>query len=175
MRRLHLCFSALTVPLALACGVAHAAKSPYPIKHVIFIMQENRSFDSYFGTFPGANGIPAGTCIPLNPNNTGLGCVTPFHDVNDVNAGALHTAVAAQQDLDDGDTTDKDDGYVYQQTNDHGCNTADGNKINCEIEADGVAVHDVMGYHDADELPNYWAYAQNFVLQDQMFASVRSW
>ena len=28
------------------------------IKHVIVIMQENRSFDSYFGTYPGADGIP---------------------------------------------------------------------------------------------------------------------
>ena len=30
------------------------------IQHFVFIMQENRSFDSYFGTYPGANGIPAG-------------------------------------------------------------------------------------------------------------------
>ena len=28
------------------------------IKHVVVIMQENRSFDSYFGTFPGAEGLP---------------------------------------------------------------------------------------------------------------------
>ena len=28
------------------------------INHFIFVVQENRSFDSYFGTFPGANGIP---------------------------------------------------------------------------------------------------------------------
>ena len=28
------------------------------IKHVIVVMQENRSFDSYFGTYPGADGIP---------------------------------------------------------------------------------------------------------------------
>ncbi len=30
----------------------------HKIKHVVVIMQENRSFDSYFGTFPGADGIP---------------------------------------------------------------------------------------------------------------------
>ena len=34
------------------------------IKHVVIIMQENRSFDSYFGTYPGADGIPAGVCVP---------------------------------------------------------------------------------------------------------------
>jgi phospholipase C len=38
-----------------------------PIEHFIFIIQENRSFDNYFGTFPGANGIPAGTALPDSP------------------------------------------------------------------------------------------------------------
>ncbi|MGP8242046.1 MAG: alkaline phosphatase family protein, partial [Solirubrobacteraceae bacterium] len=32
-----------------------------------------------------------------------------------------------------------------------------------------------MGYHDAREIPNYWSYAQDFVLQDDMFESVASW
>jgi phospholipase C len=34
---------------------------------------------------------------------------------------------------------------------------------------------DVMGYHDGGEIPNYWAYAQNFVLQDHMFQPNLSW
>ena len=39
------------------------------IDHLIFIVQENRSFDHYFGTFPGADGIPIAhgrptACIP---------------------------------------------------------------------------------------------------------------
>ena len=43
----------------------------HKIKHVIVVMQENRSFDTYFGTYPGADGIPMkdGTptvCVP-NP------------------------------------------------------------------------------------------------------------
>ena len=29
---------------------------------------------------------------------------------------------------------------------------------------------DIMGYHTAREIPNYWAYAKHFVLQDHMFA-----
>ena len=33
----------------------------HKIRHVVVIMQENRSFDSYFGTFPGADGIPMRT------------------------------------------------------------------------------------------------------------------
>ena len=34
---------------------------------------------------------------------------------------------------------------------------------------------DVMGYHDAREIPNYWTYAENFVLQDHMFEPNASW
>jgi phospholipase C len=38
-----------------------------PIEHFIYIIQENHSFDNYFGTFPGANGIPVGTLLPDYP------------------------------------------------------------------------------------------------------------
>ena len=34
---------------------------------------------------------------------------------------------------------------------------------------------DVMGYHDQREIPNYWTYARNFVLQDHMFEPNASW
>ncbi len=34
---------------------------------------------------------------------------------------------------------------------------------------------DVMGYHDWHEIPNYWDYARNFVLQDHMFEAVNAW
>jgi phospholipase C len=33
----------------------------------------------------------------------------------------------------------------------------------------------VMAYHDQRELPNYWAYAKNYVLQDHMFEPIASW
>ena len=39
----------------------------------------------------------------------------------------------------------------------------------------GRALPDVMGYKTAHDIPNYWAYASNFVLQDHMFEPVRSW
>jgi len=47
------------------------------INHVIWIIQENRSFDNYFGTYPGADGLPPGTCLPVLPESTQ--CVKPFH------------------------------------------------------------------------------------------------
>ena len=40
------------------CGTYLVPAGIHKIKHVVMIMQENRSFDSYFGTFPGADGIP---------------------------------------------------------------------------------------------------------------------
>jgi phospholipase C len=156
-------------------------KNTTPIQHVIVIMQENRSFDNYFGTFPGANGIPPGTCIPLNPADPGQGCVVPFHDQHDVNAGGPHGAKFSQFDADDGIKTYKMDGFVYAQTPDlaHLCKDADGIKPprqkGCSAFVPGGERHDVVGYHTDAELPNYWAYAKNFVLQDNMFEGMRGW
>jgi phospholipase C len=52
----------LQLPWMTASG-----QSSIPIQHFIFIIQENRSFDNYFGSYPGANGIPPGTLLPDYP------------------------------------------------------------------------------------------------------------
>src|SRR5260370_39546316 len=59
------------------------------IEHVVMIMQENRSFDSYFGTFPGADGIPmaGGKPTVCVPDPAKGGCVTPFPDHAHANRG----------------------------------------------------------------------------------------
>jgi phospholipase C len=59
----------LVASLAIICtlGAADAQQSSVPISYFIFIIQENRSFDNYFGTYPGANGIPAGTLLASYP------------------------------------------------------------------------------------------------------------
>ncbi len=146
------------------------------IQHVIIIMQENRSFDNYFGTYPGADGIPPGTCVPVNPTVSGGPCVVPFHDVHDVNAGGPHSAAAAQADIDDGISTYKFDGFVQQQANAAGVNCGNVNNPLCGGgDPDGVTRHDVMGYHTGAELPNYWAYAEHYVLQDRLYDAMRSW
>ena len=55
-----------------------AAPAPAtPIEHFVVLMQENHSFDNYFGTFPGADGIPRGTCMPVG--RARRPCVRPFH------------------------------------------------------------------------------------------------
>ena len=69
------------------------------IKHVVMIMQEKRSFDEYFGTYPGANGIPGGVCLP-DPRSGG--CVRPHHDPSDENFGGPHGTKAFVGDVDGG-------------------------------------------------------------------------
>jgi phospholipase C len=133
------------------------------IKHVVVIMQENRSFDSYFGTYPGAAGIPADVCVP-DPGQGG--CQAPFHDGADINGGGPHGHPSAVADIDGG----KMDGFVQQAENgEKGC--IDPNNPACTQGSR----NDVMGYHDAREIPNYWSDAHNFVLQDHMFEPNSSW
>ena len=172
----------LTLAAALAPNAASCAKPRVanPIKHIIIIMQENRSFDSYFGTYPGANGIPQNICVPIDPANPGQGCVAPFHDPNDINAGGPHNGSNAQSDADDGITRAIMDGFVYQQTvgfqnSCGGSNARAPVSVRCGPFVPGTNLHDVMGYHTDAELPNYWAYAKNFVLQDQMYEGVRAY
>ena len=79
----------------------------HKIRHVVIIMQENRSFDSYFGTYPGADGIPRGTCLPDPMRGH---CARPFHDHHDRNFGGPHDAVNARADIHGGLM----DGFVAQ-------------------------------------------------------------
>jgi phospholipase C len=138
------------------------------IRHVIIIMQENRSFDSYFGTFPGADGIPMASGEPsvCVPDPRANGCVQPYHDPSDRNAGGPHRKEDALKDVDGGAM----DGFVKQAEDaPHKC--ANPNNPAC-TNGDHT---DVMGWHDAREIPNYWRYAQEFVLQDRMFEPAASW
>ena len=65
-RRTAFVVSLLLFLLELPSAFAQA-QSSLPIKNFIYIIQENHSFDNYFGTFPGANGIPPGTKLPEYP------------------------------------------------------------------------------------------------------------
>jgi phospholipase C len=125
------------------------------IKHIIIIMQENRSFDSYFGTYPGADGIPVQNgkfTVCVNDPKTGK-CIAPFHETANRNLGGPHGATNAAADIDGG----KMDGFIAQ---------AEAGKSGCEGTHNpdcGGGSTDIMGYHDAREIPNYWTLAQNFV------------
>ena len=58
-------------------GAAGIAAGIHKIKHVIVVMQENRSFDSYFGTYPGADGIPMKNGVPTVCVPNPAGAATP--------------------------------------------------------------------------------------------------
>ena len=165
----------LSLVLALSVGLEVSALTAAPtrgvgplgngkIQHVIVIMQENRAFDSYFGTVPGAEGLPPGVCVP-DPRQGN--CVKPFHDVDDLNGGGPHGTSSALADINNGHMN----GFIDQaEKAPRGC-LPGSDDPNCSPNTPT----DVMGYHDAHEIPNYWTYASNFVLQDRMFQPDLSW
>jgi phospholipase C len=158
-------FAALAAPAALP-GRSQTGDSIHKIRHVVIIMQENRSFDSYFGTFPHADGIPMSNGVPTVcvPDPRQGSCVKPYHDSADANRAGPHTARAAASDIDGG----KMDGFI---------DTAERMRRRCrDPDSPNCAGSvEVMGYHDSRELPNYWKYARDFVLQDRLFEPNASW
>jgi phospholipase C len=120
-----------------------------PIQHVIVLMQDGHTFDNYFGTYPGVNGIPQGTCMPINPADPNTSCVKPFH------VGSL-----AIDDL------NQSPGIFLAQFNK--------GKMNGFISSlnrrnkNGALT---MGYYDESDLPYYWNLADEFVLFDHFFSS----
>lgn len=152
----------LTALLVLSVGLygqtAHAGKekkqnvekakvhsklpAPGQVQHIVFIMKENRSFDHYFGQYPGANGtttgvISTGQTIPLwrGPDKM-------FHDGD-------HSRWAGLIGVDGG-------------LMDHFDIAPEGNE-NGDYE-----MYTQMTQAD---IPNYWTYAQNFVLSDNTYES----
>jgi phospholipase C len=151
-------------PAARHQTIAAVARRPtsrkgiHKIRHVVIIMQENRSFDTYFGTYRGADGIPglAGhrgkvPCLPDHREH----CVRLWHDRHDLNQGGLYSYPNVRPEIDGG----KMDGFIKEQE-----------KIFPKLGHD-----DVAGYHTGADIPNYWTYARDFVLQDRMFEPVKSW
>ncbi len=126
----------------------------HKIKHVIVIMQENRSFDDYFGTYPKADGIPAanGQFTVCVPDPVTKGCDKPYNNPSDTDLGGCHGDSCIPTVEDGG----KMDGFVASAEQ-------------------FVYPTDVMGYEDAREIPNYWAYAENYALDDHFFTASLGW
>jgi phospholipase C len=164
----------VVVLAGVSAALAGSAGTPAgirKIRHVVVIMQENRSFDTYFGTFPGADGIPFRYGVPrvCLPDPLRRTCQRPFHDGQDANSGGPHSSGDFQADVDGG----KMDGFIARmEAGGIGCPPGlIGNHPACKPGF----VPDVVGYHTAQEIPNYWAYARAFVLQDHLFAPTFSW
>ena len=146
------------------------------LQHVIFVVQENRSFDHYFGTFPGANGIPRGPrghfkpCIPDAQYGQ---CRHPYHDTNQFDMGGPHNQEASAGDVHGGQM----DGFIKMfHKLGTPCSHSKDPTYNCAHATPGPkGTPDVMGYHTAKEIPNYWTYARRYLLQDRMFAPADSY
>jgi phospholipase C len=150
--RPHATLAALVIAV-LACAAPASAAEPKtrtPIKHFITLMQENHSFDNYFGTYPGVDGIPKGTCMPVDNNDARKGCVKPSRigrrAVQDLN----HSSRVFRAQYRRG----KMDGFVSG------------------IAREGGLVQDlVMGHYDDKDIPYYWNVADAYVLFDRFFTS----
>jgi phospholipase C len=120
------------------------------IQHFVFIVKENRSFDDYFGTFPGANGattglISTGQVIPLGH----MPDVTPRDVSHDWNATRL------AMDFGKMDKFDLILGFS-------------GSIAQCNLNGDYMCYSQVT---EAD-IPNYFSYARYFALADNNFSSI---
>jgi phospholipase C len=102
-------FRAYQVDRMMAQTIRPNQVAATPIQHVVIIMQENRSFDEYFGTYPGADGIPAGVCLNGAPG----GCVAPYHNPALIQVDQTHRHENAVADVDGG----KMDGFVRVEGN----------------------------------------------------------
>ncbi|MEX2439596.1 MAG: alkaline phosphatase family protein [Actinomycetota bacterium] len=154
-------------------------KGPHGLRkldHLIFIVQENRSFDHYFGTFPGANGLPRTpdgefkTCIPDPVLGT---CVQPYRSREDFFLGGPHSNPAAVGSVNDGAM----DGFVDVASPKRRTCFSPVHRFDpeCRRFLGPDMQPDVMSTITEDEIPNYWTYAEEYVLQDRMFAPTDSW
>ena len=170
--------------VAVSCtGSASPARSSSPpkapsglekIDHIITIVMENRSFDHYFGTYPGADGIPMQHGVPTvcNPDPILHDCVKPWHSSSLVNDGGPHTKKDSVRDVNGG----KMNGFVLSNAIRPTADCTQRPFIPyCKGRVGPNGEPGVMSWHDAREIPNYWAYAEHFVLQDHMFESAESW
>lgn len=131
-----------------APGAATHSPTTTPIRHFVSVMQESRSFDSYFGTNPEADGIPAGVCMPV-PVASGAPCVEPY---------AIHTGRTRRM-------LDNHAAFEAQYANGamNGFVTAQSTR--------GVTNPLPMAHYRPQQLPYYSSLARNYVLFDRYFSS----
>jgi phospholipase C len=131
-------------------STVHASTTSTPIEHLIVLMQENHTFDNYFGTYPGADGFPADTCVPVNPFDlSSTACVEPFHIGDQPIENLDHSRRTFRLQYNEGGM----DGFVHA--------------LNIRNQDGSLA----LGYYDDRELPFYWNLADEYVLFDRFFSS----
>lgn len=135
------------------------------IEHFVILMQENRSFDHYFGTLSGVRGYSdPGAGILLNGNTvfhqpdgeSRDGYVLPFHlDTKTTNAQRLHDLSHSWNALHASWNRGRLDGFVSaHRATDDGSGPL------------------TMGYYTRDDLPFYYALADAFTILDGYHCSM---
>jgi phospholipase C len=136
--------AALLMMIALPPAAVSAATPPGAdqIKHIVFILKENHTFDNYFGAFPGADGASTGR---IGNQNFVLKDPPNFfqQDIGHSNADALLAMDFGRMD------------QFYQLVGAY----------------QGGRLVNYTRYRE-DQIPNYWALASHFVLADEFFTSV---
>jgi len=130
-------------PLGTRARGPRATSPSSPISKVVIVLQENHTFDNYFGTYPGADGT-AGKAIQLPATKGAAPSVAPYHDPNLSPVDLSHSWASAHADYDGG----RMDGFVYSEGS-----------------------SETMGYFDRTDLGRYWKAADQFVLCDRYFTS----
>jgi phospholipase C len=131
-----------------AGAVAHEARTP--IKHFIVLMQENHTYDNYFGTYPRGDGNPHGVCMPVNLHEPSAGCVKPFRIGNLAVRDLGHSPPIFRAEYHGG----RLDGFVNI------------------FRSQGLPEpQTVMGYYDGRDIPYYWNLADRYVLFDHWFSA----
>ena len=179
----------LMLVVGMGSSVVTPASGTSKIQHLIFVIQENHSFDNYFGTYPGANGFPAGISVPLDVNNTGLGFVSPYHlNVTEpilIVGDELPPGISDPSQLNQTLNIDPDDipsgsASPFPFNNEsiagdlsHAWNVAHIDYDNGKMDGfvTGEKSIKTMGYYDRNDIPYYWDYADHYVLDDNFFSS----
>ena len=130
------------------------------IQHVVVLMQENRSFDHYFGTMPGVRGfadpaVPKSLFYQPDPDNPDT-YLLPFHtDTTSTSAQALPSNSHSW-------------GPQHQSWN----NGAMDGFVTAHLAADGVAGQYTMAYFQRNDIPFHWALADAFTICDGYHCSM---
>jgi phospholipase C len=163
---------------AAQVSVQDSAQTATPIKHLVVIFQENRSFDHYFGTYPNAAnpaGEPmftpaAGTPTPVGLTPALLQGTSPTkantqNGANGVNSFRLDRSQANTEGQNHNYTPEQlaeDNGAMDRFPLETGNNVVN---TTGTFGTNGL----VMGYFDGNTVTAYWNYAQNFAMDDNNY------
>ena len=145
------------------------------VRYVFVIYQENRSFDHYFGTFPGANGIysSAAQAHGFRQYNPVSKRYTQAFRLTTPDLGLVNNARTVVEAGIHGGTMD---GFVAAQTGwARSLPITDQKALGMAAAAEAASVGDeAMAHVDCDTIPYLWMYASRFALYDAFFQGVRA-